>query len=133
MIEVNELRTGIILKPIRPRHHEEFITVESFDGAIVNCTFRGYDLDELHPIPLTEEILLKCGFEKEGSYNYRYNNLKIHEINLKSCWVDASNSEHVWYFVFHQAGKMFHIKCKYLHQLQNLYFALTGKELEVKL
>ena len=25
------------------------------------------------------------------------------------------------------------IKCKYLHQLKNMYYAITGKELEVKL
>lgn len=44
-----------------------------------------YEINYYKPIPLTEEILLRCGEE--------------------------------------------YVKVKHLHQLQNLYFALTGKEL----
>jgi hypothetical protein len=76
------------------------------------------------PIPLTEDILLKCGFEwvKEAfgyfdklhaAYIWDNGDVEIHPFctNDKDCWV----------------------KIKYLHQLQNLYFALTGEELNVEL
>ena len=124
MIEVNELRIGIILKPIRPRHHEEFITVESFDGAIVNCTFRGYDLDELHPIPLTEEILLnKCKAEKVGSeWQIEYND---------TTFIFEGSLGRGYYYTGGEGCKL-SVLFYNLHQLQNLYFALTGEELEFK-
>ena len=75
------------------------------------------------PIPLTEEILLKCGFDEnmvlstiEGEIRY-YGDGDINIGGEDSCTL----------------GMVYIAKCKYLHQLQNLYFALTGKELEVEL
>lgn len=72
--------------------------------------------DCLLPIPLTEEWLLKFGF-KNGSYFilnnviiYKdYNDKYRYEYNYGQLWV------------------------KHVHQLQNLYFALTGKELTLEL
>lgn len=83
------------------------------------------DIDEVikSPIQLTEEILLKCGFDEnmvlstiEGEIRY-YGDGDINIGGEDSCTL----------------GMVYIAKCKYLHQLQNLYFALTGKELEVEL
>lgn len=68
-----------------------------------------------NPIPLTEEWLIKFGFVS-NSYQDRYENKAIHvECNktrgFTELWIE----------------RMPHIK--YVHQLQNLYFALTGEEL----
>ncbi len=69
----------------------------------------------LTPIPLTEDILLKCGFEKA----------------LNGWWdKDEIFSYRDGYFGF---GTNRHTKIDYLHQLQNLYFALTGEELKINL
>jgi hypothetical protein len=79
------------------------------------------DYERVKGIPLTEEWLLKFGFEKnnnnqfilmEGSVDILFNK----DLNGWTC--DGINfsinmTEHV-------------------HQLQNLYFALTGKELKLK-
>ena len=79
------------------------------------------------PIKLTEEILLKCGFNyKDGEY-------------IKGLWKlvpDFPKEEVVGYGLFIKRldwTRTNENSIKYLHQLQNLYFALTGKELEVKL
>jgi len=67
---------------------------------------------DLSGIPLSEEILLKAGFEKYGIW-FRINNFNIsigHNIAFEK-WVTPYKSP------------------RYLHQLQNLYFALTGQEL----
>ena len=69
-------------------------------------------ISECEPIPLTEEWLLKFGFEN-GNYFilndviiYKdYNDKYRYEYNYGQLWV------------------------KHVHQLQNLYFALTGEEL----
>jgi hypothetical protein len=75
----------------------------------------------LNPIPLTEEILLKCGFVKGFDNFYRKNKSYMIEI----CFFDKG------ILVTNQSVCLSGIK--HLHQLQNLYFALTCKELEINL
>ena len=70
------------------------------------------------PIPITEDILLKCGFEYDFiSYNLHFG-------------IDWHNGV----LRFSQGkGKTIFLPCTHLHQLQILYFALTQKELTIKL
>ena len=73
------------------------------------------------PIPITEEWLLKLGFFK---YNNAYVLEKPNEniMNFKfSIWSD-----------FTYNSSEFPVELKYVHQLQNLYFALTGTHLKLK-
>ena len=83
-----------------------------------------YEFNSIFPIPLTEEWLIKFGFRKynlEGySVHFRYEHPKLH-----STVTAIYNSD-------------FSIKLdnvargiKYVHQLQNIYTALTNKELEL--
>lgn len=88
---------------------------------------RDYETEftECNPIPLTEEWLLKFGFEKDGyndhkSYYYTLNGFKL---NVDDGYLFLDNPN--------QLAEAKSIKIKHVHQLQNLYFALTGKELEV--
>ena len=72
------------------------------------------------PIPLTEEWLLKFGFEKNGR-DWELPNFRFHvnkPINYNG-------------FVFCDGYTVITEKIQYVHQLQNLYFALTGAELTV--
>lgn len=85
---------------------------------------KGTTLDCLRPIPLTEELLLKCGFEK---CNYG-NNKEF--ISYKMDWFNCRLAVGVLSIMGYNNR---HQDIKYLHQLQNLYFALTGKELEITL
>ena len=84
------------------------------------------------PIPLTEEWLLKFGFIK--SYNSFGDTFHImNKDNITSdfdveYWSKGNGKwRNSWYIK--QTIKPFNIK--YVHQLQNLFFALTGKELEL--
>ena len=71
------------------------------------------------PIPLTEEWLLKFGFvKKEIGYS------KLTEI--KECF-SISFGKHTSINAI-----KFNNEVKYVHQLQNIYFALTGEELTLK-
>lgn len=90
--------------------------------------------DNYEYIPLTEDILLKCGFEKiklpkEGTYyghsEYNFGNVVFKVDNQNTLNSNGSNK----YFFLNK----FRIKCEYLHTLQNLVFALTQKELTVQL
>lgn len=76
----------------------------------------------LYPIPLTHEILEGCG-TVEGRCFYV---MLPKEAVRFLMWSDYDGN---W---FYDNGNN-KISVKYLHQLQNLYFALTGEELTVKL
>lgn len=95
------------------------------------------DINSIYTLPLTEEILLKCGFKKSKTVNttfimemktyslsptirlYAYEDDKgfISDIRLRQ----GQN----------RIGNM--IRVNSLHQLQNLYFALTQEELDLNL
>ena len=74
--------------------------------------------EDLSPIPLTEEWLLKFGFEKTTNEYYDKNNGLV-------IWIDGQ-------FINIEWKDRFLISYTYVHQLQNLYFALTNTELEIK-
>jgi len=91
--------------------------------------------DWYFPIPLTEEWLLKFGFEKTESDNSEELYLwSIQIANNTSLYFNRDIDE--WYLSHEWNSNHFKNdfwnKPKYVHQLQNLYFALTGEELQWK-
>lgn len=78
---------------------------------------------EAVPIPLTPEVLEKCGaYLKRCDHFCNYYKLGI--LVIKRLIIES-----VFYCDIKDFGE---IEVKHLHQLQNLYYALTGKELEYK-
>lgn len=111
MIQASELRVGNYLKSD---------VVVKIDARTI---FDIWDISKKYePIPITEEWLFKFGFV-DGHKCEEYHNFII----LDPFFIVAykKNNYHL-----HVYGK-FNIEIKYIHQLQNLYFALTGKELEL--
>ena len=89
-----------------------------------NCKFRTGDIK---PIQLTEDILLKCGFDEIKDSDYKYRVFEIKDwgkIKLVNGILETAE----YYFL---DGLNYEIK--YLHQLQNLYFSLTNNELTITL
>jgi hypothetical protein len=89
------------------------------DKGIVNPK-----VEDIEPIPLTEEWLLKFGFEKVSwSNDVRINLLNrwslIYDFDVNKLCVDSGLNAN-------------YLQIKYIHQLQNLYFTLTGEELTLK-
>ena len=84
--------------------------------------------DYYQPIPLTEEWLLKFCFE----YIEHYTNYRI-PTNAGYC-NSIQLYENEWHYNndSSDAGCYYVATIKYVHQLQNLYFALTGEELIFK-
>lgn len=82
------------------------------------------------PIPLTEEWLIKFGFEKRESSTcnawYIGKNEITHDWLFDMVWLHRPELINAPNFPFYRNGR--HL-IKYVHQLQNLYFALTNEEL----
>lgn len=104
------------------------------------------------PIILTSEVLEWCGFTKGKvkGVSRLVDCLDDVDHNDKKRWtyywdLKVPKNDHVQdlsTFNLVQFGKgadilwshqWLRVKVKYLHQLQNLYFSLTGKELEIKI
>ena len=85
----------------------------------------------VEPIPLTEDWLKRFRFEKDNYGTFVLNSIDKNENDL---WLKIQDND------FGIALNLFHNKkeptfldsISYLHQLQNLYFALTGTELTLK-
>ena len=78
------------------------------------------DFDRLEPIPLTEDWLIRFGFENdEGEYNSDMSKELILTVQLSNDkWRMSVECETIYNPIEH------------VHQLQNLYHSLTGEELK---
>lgn len=86
--------------------------------------YYGQFYEFIKPIPLTEEWLLNFGFKKHSEFNFFEKEIKPN----KNFIVDYSMQSKDYFLCDTDIDTS--IKC--VHQLQNLYFALTGEELEIK-
>ena len=140
MLNPKELRFGNLVE------HERLIYPQRKVGWVIEETTiqtfnelrHKYWKDRWRAIPVTPEMLEKLGFEKDGFGSYTVNVGLINEDKkrLSICddyvylrEVDTAfgiNDDIVVLYSKDIRGEI------YIHQIQNFYFDLTGKELELK-
>lgn len=114
MIYQNELRLGNWIE-VNDKKYQVIYLSEN------GC---GYDheefisFDRIQPISITNSLLEKAGFHKD---DYGYKNEKV----------ALNQYEEVFHLRLPQ-GTGFGQGIKYLHQLQNLYFTISGQDLSVR-
>lgn len=86
-----------------------------------------YSSKSIRPIELTEEWLLKFGFEKDKDDNFSLNFNK--EIFTLLSPFQVAREQKYYIFKISYCGLPRYKELKYVHQLQNLFFALTETEL----
>lgn len=137
MIDAKHLMVGNLFTD----DQNEILKIDLIDSIEETVNANGMEdisISDLIPIPLTEDILLKCGFEctHKNNKHYTINDPNGYKDSHKISIFPAMNEQ--WHIAFSDnlGGYKDYIpttKIKYLHQLQNLYFALTQKELTVQL
>lgn len=122
MITANDLMTGNLLqgKPIRIMMNVDSDGVTAITAHGIDLIERGL-LNNLTPIPISSEWLIKFGFEKSG-YDYWNSRQECFELR------DRENGEYCYCVNCGEYDVSEPIQ--YIHQLQNLYKALTNKELK---
>lgn len=149
MITPEELRMGNIVyrkyfnpHPITPKKafQECEVYAIGIEKIIVNEKIGSnglmkVDFDLIKSIPLTEEWLIKFGFHQNGKYfiySFLDYNYCFQYANFRDNW--GFYQEYTDSPFPEDLDKRYFISCgiKYLHQLQNLYFALTNEELVIK-
>lgn len=134
MIDVKELRIGNYVKFLEESKFN-ILQVDLNDICNIESDIEGV----FEPIKLTKEWLIKFGFKEilnpdtywnaERIYIYReyalfYDETKIYNLDSGDIYYDISYQ--------YRNGHGIIKNIDYVHQLQNLYFALTGKELTIK-
>ena len=89
--------------------------------------------NHVHPIPITPEWLERLGFEKVGNYyDLDFNGGGLRFLSdLDGCRLFTGSEYSLTIAMDYDTCEIPNTP-KYIHQLQNLYHALTGQELTVK-
>lgn len=123
-MKITELRIGNLIN-----NSNEVMAISS--GESVTCyglSFSGmvhFTFNEIEPIKLTEEWLIKFGFEQ--CFDHWGGYLSPVFGQKETCLrINKENDS------FYHQTNLEKIKVEYVHKLQNLYFAFSEKELEVK-
>ena len=93
---------------------ETFLT-DQFKVGFYNRIDIKYYCDEIKPIPITEEWLLK--------FDFRFNDLGFEDLSISFGLISKD---------FHFVIGNYYVPLKHVHQLQNLYHAITRTELQIK-
>lgn len=132
-MDIQELRVGNIVTTVEgTKHYKKELEVENIinnnyniDEPLTNVN--GYSLSELKPIPLTEEWLLKMGFSCNG-WSYVFGNFVFHAQGVNE---DGSFRNTEFHFKNNKGDIVISFIINNVHQLQNVFFSLTGRELEM--
>ena len=131
MIDSNEVRIGNLVNYNEDGYgfDDYVVIIEPHEIHTYRTIAERIKNAEFHPIPITPEWLERLGFEKRISP-------KGHEN-----WVMYSQHHFAFVlreitpfigFTYHSYGTDHSLQIDHVHQLQNLYHALTGQELTVK-
>ena len=109
------------LKINKERSNNGWSSIVIYTSEVVEV-IKEVEYQDLDPIILTPQILQKCGFR-----NF-----------IRDEWIISHSAGHADFELTAQGLRLrqptpSRMPIKYLHQLQNLFFALTGEEIEVNL
>jgi hypothetical protein len=98
---------------------DDAFRVLMIDKFFVNLQVNGgeweFCLQDIEPIPLTEEILLKCGLKPE--------------VKFKEIWLKYNSKKDDWRVYYNSTMIK---RVKFLHELQNTIWLLTDYELSLQ-
>lgn len=128
MIKATELRIeNIVLAKNRLLATVSEITKNSVcclhpqENGDIDCHTGWYGKDQIFGVQLTEEWLDKSSLEKVGENKYAIDD---------TVFIDCKNPKNIFAFVDTDEGQgRILVAFDYVHQLQNFYSALKGKEL----
>lgn len=110
--------------------NNEYCNVYELHRDKLSSTINGYKVDntfirQFKPIPLTEEWLLKFGFVNIDD-EIDFSEFMFNKFSIYGSGFDCQNP-----FYYEPQSNCNTIEVKYVHQLQNLYWCLTGEELKL--
>ena len=156
-MKVNELRIGNYIRQVKTHNgfdwdkirtiaainKEGYLSVNVLEVGEIGLTLSKLKIDKFVPIHLTEEWLVRLGFKLIGERNEVVNDYESNEaifrkgeggqcmVKFVKEWYGSTEDKPERYIQFYWYDDSL-ISIQHVHQLQNLYFALTGEELTIK-
>ncbi|EKT4545836.1 hypothetical protein AAIP58_000087 [Flavobacterium psychrophilum] len=120
-MNASELRIGNYIKTITEGTHSQIVWQISLVGSELGVN--SYHISKIKPVLITKKKLLNFGYSFENDFVFTLKNDFRYSIFIKN---------DKYYFNYQGAcGEFLNKRVKYVHQIQNLYFSLTGHELTV--
>lgn len=116
MVNIKELRIGNIILINGLRTITSFLVLEHLYKEDILYTMEG--------LKINDDLLLKSGFVNSKN--------NVLQIRIDNGWFLNWQSNYVFISYLNDECEISHFKYKYIHQIQNLYFSLTGRELDFK-
>jgi hypothetical protein len=117
MIKLNELRIGIFIL-----HWDKIKKIQTYSELHWAAT--QWDTPEINPIPLTSELLDKCGFEWSIYHQERSKNDFAYVL---------TQFEDGYRFKIFRTDNYIGCKINYLHQLQDKFYQLSEPQTELEI
>lgn len=127
-MKAQELRIGNFVKSTNYYYEiteigKKYCRMNDLGSADYDYNYPPFPLDKIMPIPITDEFFIELGIRKGNtlcfyscdklfSFEYKYNNYVGNDV----LHLDEKPLPNI----------------KYIHQLQNLFFGITGEELMIK-
>lgn len=133
-IKPNELRIGNwVQSPLGDFMKVEIIGHADMPDYVFAKSETGFGQNKFNPIPLTPEILEACGFMDNKTREVGKSD-DIIEWGHENAEIRKEAGEYEYILSFDEWGsRQDSVTVKYLHQLQNIYFAINGEELKINL
>tara|TARA_R110001606_G_scaffold397351_2_gene573579 strand:- start:407 stop:775 length:369 start_codon:yes stop_codon:yes gene_type:complete len=120
-MKTNELKIGNWVKGNAP------FRIEYDDFRLSMMWEKTKGVSRFEPIPLTEEWLVKFGFDTNTGGYWQIGFDKCERLGFQ-----MGGRIETGIHLIDEIDSEIGTPCKHVHQLQNLYFALTGEELTTK-
>lgn len=133
MINEKELRTGNLYTTIKNQEIivagidtlNKFITIYSSGNTDINSKNESSIIfEDINPIEITPKSITQLGLIADESLNI----IIVSENNMRFIWDEKLNQV----VLVDDKNRTIGQEIKYIHQLQNIYYLLTGKELPLQ-
>lgn len=135
-MEAKDLRIGNYVHGVVREEHMAITGIvfdEDYERYSLDTEYYNDLLTAFTPIPLTEQWLEDFGFRTEKRDGYKFFRVLEGEsqwYNLSKCLPNLKSNKDWDFYVMNDEDVWVFRKIQYVHQLQNLFYALSGQELQ---
>ena len=121
------------------------VVTDHYKPELLSAPSQKLSLEDITPIPLTEEMLLKCGFEKwetiiinQHEYHERFvlhnaiHGTSNFEVRLVDSCYGGQQVDSIEFYCDYSEHISYH-NTDHVHNMQNCFNGITGEELTIEL
>jgi hypothetical protein len=120
-MKAQELRVGNLVWVDTGIYNRLPTSITALSRELFRCKDGIFSTVKFEPIPVDEDWLLRFGFKKRNDKTFTYDRFILYFVSKYEFWYMNDRRTNVYF-----------TKVEFVHELQNIIFAMNGEELEVK-